>query len=319
MRASFPDAEAVRRRLRDQGALRVDLEPIRDGQGIVFPCLDGEEVFDFTPRDVRPVDYTGYLTGWSDDERSVAPRAHEVLGDIVVVKVPKELWERRSEVGDALLQFHRVRAVFHDGGVVGEFRTRDLSCIAGSGGSETTVTENGIRLTVDLARAYFSPRLATERARQLATMHPGEHVVDLFAGVGPLAVPAARLGCQVDAIDLNPAAVELARRNAAANSVDMAIHEGDARAMATSLPRADHVVMNLPHGAFDFLDVAARLRPRLIHYHEILMDEDLDGRRAEVEACLSDHGHAPTGTDVRRVRNYAPGQSHWAMEVRCAS
>lgn len=47
----------------------------------------------------------------------------------------------------------------------------------------------------------------------------GELVVDLFCGVGPLAVRAARKGAYVIANDLNPSCYEYLQKNTKINSV----------------------------------------------------------------------------------------------------
>ena len=82
-----------------------------------------------------------------------------------------------------------------------------------------------IKLTVDpSARSSFgSGRHATTRltARLLAThLVGGERVVDVGTGSGILAIAALRLGAaSVAATDIDPHAVELAKRNAATNGV----------------------------------------------------------------------------------------------------
>jgi len=323
VRVPRSQAEATRKRLLELDVLRIDLSVAREGDDVVFPVLDScgprmpTAPFEFTARDVRP---TSYLDLLPPEVRDGAPRAFEALGDIVVVKVPAEQWDHRATIGRALQEFHNARAVFHDQGVKDEFRVRDLLLIAGSGDPLTQVSENGIRLWVDLAQAYFSPRLAAERARVVAQVKPGEHVVDLFGGVAPLGVQAAIKGAFVDSVDLNPAAVALARRNAESNQVAgrLALHEGDARAVAAALAPADRVVMNLPHGAHAFLDVACRLvKPGgTVHYHEISTVDGLDKRERELKKEMAKLGRPVHAVSVRVVRNYSPVEAHFAFDLR---
>lgn len=330
VRAPRREAEATRKRLQELGVLRIDLEVAKDSDDILFPVADScgptlpTESWDFTARAVRTRSYTELLD-WPPELLDLAPRAFEQLGDIVVVKVPKELAEdpRPAQLGDALLRFHAARAVFHDKGVKGEFRTRDLVRIAGTGDSLTRVAENGVSLWVDLSRAYFSPRLATERHRVAALVRPGEHLVDLFGGVAPQGIQAARKGAAVDTIDLNPDAMPLAQRNVRDAGVEalpgrpplagqVAVHLGDARAVAARLAPADRVTMNLPHGAKHFLDVAASvLKPGgTLHYHEILAPQDVATRAAAVIAELKGHDWECRLSGTRVVRNYSPSEAH---------
>jgi ribosomal protein L11 methylase PrmA len=86
-------------------------------------------------------------------------------------------------------------------------------------------------------------------------------VLDVGCGSGVLAVAASRLGYRpVHAIDIDPAAVEETRRNAAANraSVDVSL----ADALASDLPPADVVVANITRETVEAL--APRLRCQLL-------------------------------------------------------
>lgn len=326
IRVPRAEAEATRRRLLELDVLRIDLAVARDGDDVIFPVQDtcGPQLpsvpFEFQPRAVRPTGYQDLL-GWPAELKALAPRAFDQVGDILIVKVPHELEDKTKELGRALLDFHpAARAAFHDRGVKDEYRVRDLVRIAGAGESLTQVNENGVRLWVDPAKAYFSPRLATERARLAALVRPGEHVIDLFGGVAPFAVQAARAGASVDCIDLNPAACDLARRNVVANGVEgrVRIHQGDARQVAATLPPADRIVMNLPHGAKAFLDVAARAaKPgATVHYHEILDPTQADQRARAVADELQHHGWPCRLMGHRVVRNYSPQEAHVAFDFR---
>lgn len=323
------EAERVRRLLQEAGVLRRDLQVDRDGELVVFPVasapsgLEGRR-HDFTAQPERPERYQDLLP-WPAEDRDDAPRAFDRLGDIAIVKVPERFWGRRGELGEALLRFHpNVRAVFHDGGVQGPFRTRDLTRIAGSGDTATVVQENGVRLHVDPARAYFSPRLADERARVVGMVRAGERVVDLFGGVAPFGVQAAKAGARVVSIDINPEAVALARRNAQENGVVIDVRQGDARELADALAaeagRFDRIVMNLPHAAKGFLDVAARLAApgARIHFHEILPDAGVEARGGSLVEALARLGCATTVAGVRHVRAYSASEGHYAFDLDVA-
>lgn len=85
----------------------------------------------------------------------------------------------------------------------------------------------------------------------------GERVLDYGCGSGILAIAAAKLGArQVDAVDLDPAAVETARANALANAVALTA------ALPDALPVADYdlVVANIL--AQPLIELAPRLARR---------------------------------------------------------
>ena len=325
IRVPRSQAEATRRRLLELDVLRIDLAVAKDGEDIVFPVVDtcGPQLptmqHDFEPRAVRPAAYQDLLR-WPDELKALAPRAFDQIGDLILVKVPHELEGHTKDLGRALLDFHPgARAAFQDRGVKDEFRVRDLVRIAGEGDALTQVNENKARLWVDPSKAYYSPRLASERARVAALAKPGERVIDLFGGVAPFGVQVALIGATVDSVDLNPAAIELARRNVTLNGVEgrVRLHLGDARAVAATLAPADRIVMNLPHGAKDFLDIAARVaKPRAtLHYHEIIAPERADARAREVADELGRHGWPCKPRGHRVVRNYSPVEAHIAFDL----
>jgi tRNA (guanine37-N1)-methyltransferase len=117
---------------------------------------------------------------------------------------------------------------------------------------------------VDVTRAYFSPRLSTEHSRVASSVENGETVIDLFAGVGPFAILAAKTheNVRVYAIDVNPQAVEFLKKNVALNRVDDKVFPilADARKIVEQRLSgiADRVIMNLPEKAIEYVDVACK-------------------------------------------------------------
>lgn len=313
------DAEATRRRLQEENLLRVDLKVQKEDGRIWLPVASGTPgavPHAFASRSSKPKSYWDLLPR---ELRDLAPRAFDQLGSLVLIKVPADFPDPAA-LGEALLAFvPAATGVFADGGVTGEYRTRDLQCLAGNPATLTCIKENGVQLWVDPAKAYFSPRLAHERQVVCATLRPGAVVLDLFGGVAPFSVQAAKQGATVTCNDLNPEAVVLARRNAKANHVEMVHHELDAfdliQQWVEAGQRADHVMMNLPHHAKMFLAAAKDVVAPggILHHHEILEIDDLPRRRQEILELL---GPNWTLTAERRVRAYAATMEHRAMDFR---
>jgi len=89
------------------------------------------------------------------------------------------------------------------------------------------------------------------------TLRGGERVLDYGCGSGILAITAAKLGArQVDAVDLDPAAVETARANALANAVALTV------ALPDALPVADYDVVVANILAQPLIELAAVLARR---------------------------------------------------------
>jgi tRNA (guanine37-N1)-methyltransferase len=206
------------------------------------------------------------------------PHAVDFVGDIAIIEIPPELKAYESTVGDAFLEAHgKMRTVLaKTGAVSGTYRLREFNVIAGEHKTKTIHKEHGCQYYVDLAKAYFSPRLSYEHKRVASLVKDGETVVDLFAGVGPFTVLIAKThkNIRVYAVDVNPDAIEYLRRNVRLNRVENKVHPilGNARQVVEERLAgiADRVIMNLPEKAMDFIDATCKaLKPSggIVHFY----------------------------------------------------
>ena len=207
------------------------------------------------------------------------PHAIDFVGDITVIEIPPELEDHKKTIGEAILKTHkRVDTVLAKSGAVeGIYRLREFEVIAGVKKTATIHKEHGCVYHVDLAKAYFSPRLSHEHNRVASQMKEGETVVDMFAGVGPFSILIAKKHekVKVYAIDVNPDAVEFLKRNIAVNRVEKKVMPllGDVRQVVRKqlIGVADRVIMNLPEKAIEYVDVACeaiKLEGGIMHYYE---------------------------------------------------
>jgi len=287
------EAEQRRRRLLEEGLLDRRFRPRPEGDAVLFPVTEK------VPGAVR-------CEFEAVPEQVDLPR-HELVGGIAIMQ------ENDPEGAEHLLasrpSLHTV--LFPTTAVEGEYRTRRFSVLAGTPTTRTRVTEYGHSFDVDLALAYFSARLSTERQRILGLVADGERVLDMFAGVGPFAITLARKAALVVAADLNPAAVHLLIENIALNRTGNVI---PMLADAGHLPRFgfppfDRIVMNLPMAAPDFLPAAVALCRDGGTIHLYALEE----RESE---CLSRIRAVTDGEVVeRQVRTYSPGKWHAVYDI----
>jgi tRNA (guanine37-N1)-methyltransferase len=209
------------------------------------------------------------------------PRALDIVGDIAIIEIPAELKAHESLIGEAILKTHKnVRTVLAKAGAVsGTYRLRSFEVIAGEHRTNTIHKEYGCQYHVDVAAAYFSPRLSHEHSRVASLVQKGETVVDLFAGVGPFSVLIAKKNwdARVYAVDINPEAAEFLKRNIRLNRVEnrvIPIQEDAKKAVEERLLGvADRVIMNLPEKAIEFVDTACRaVKPSggTVHYYAFI-------------------------------------------------
>ncbi len=322
------EGESVRKKLLEDGLLDQSLYVDKDQDFLYLPVLAALEGLpteerDFKEREREERDYKA-LVNVPDELRPLLPTAFDTLGDIAIVRLSDELLPYAREVGDALRSaFPRLRSVFLDHGVIGEFRVLDLEVIAGEDVSETVHTEYGLRFKVDPRKAYFNPRLSNERRRIASLVREGETVVDMFSGVGPFAIMIAKLSRPgvVYAIDLNPEAVQLMRENVELNKVKGVVPlEGDARQWVFDLPCSDRVIMNLPHSAIDFFaDALTRLKlGGVMHLYHIC-------DRNDFPQVLEELKQKAFGMSVRlevlrseELKTYSPSSSVYSADLLLA-
>ncbi len=102
------------------------------------------------------------------------------------------------------------------------------------------------------AWALFTPlaTFTTPAAASLvdfAEIRSGESVLDVACGTGVVAVTAARRGARVRGLDLSPALLEDARRNAAVIGADIEFLEGDVEALPYADASFDVVLSQFGH------------------------------------------------------------------------
>ncbi|WP_445474465.1 class I SAM-dependent methyltransferase [Methanococcoides methylutens] len=245
---------------------------------------------------------------------------YEIVGDIALIEADEPEAQR---IADALLKVHKhVKTVLGAvSAVEGEFRTRRFKVLAGEQRTETVHKDHGCKYKVDLARAYFTPRLSTERQRIVSQIGENDVVLDMFAGVGPYSIPIAKKCKKVIAMDKNPDAIHFLKENVKLNSIgNIEVLEGDANEIARNFEGiADHVLMNLPHSADAFLDAAIYVTALqgVIHYYGMTHEDDLfDSSIGLIEAAAKKVGRSIEVVECRTVRSYAPHQYNVCIEVR---
>ena len=246
--------------------------------------------------------------------------SYERLGDIAIVDEDDP--ERASALAEALMESAiPVASVLNRASKIrGTERVRDWEILAGEA-TEAVHREYGCSFALDLADVYFSPRLATERHRVIEQVRESEHVFDMFAGVGPFAIPAAKRGATVVGVDINDRAIEYLRENAARNDVTDRVTaiRGDVRDVSAEYEGwADRILMNLPHSADEFLDTAVVLAGEecILHYYDIQSDEDPYGPGEKAIRATAEPQYDVTVETRHTVRSYAPHELNVVLDVR---
>ncbi|MEW5996191.1 MAG: class I SAM-dependent methyltransferase family protein [Candidatus Micrarchaeota archaeon] len=325
--------EEMRRKLSSAGILDEGYFPFHDEKYVYFPVKRGLRGYKMVEIEARKREvrksFREMLAGIAGKEAGGILSSYDVIGDIAVLEIPENLRAKGEEIADALLKANRnVKAVLRkEGGMEGEYRVRRFAFLAGEKRTETTYAEHGVRMRLDLAKVYFSPRLSHERGRVAGKVKPGENVLVMFAGVGPFALVIAKKqkDAKVYGIELNPDAVRYFEGNIKLNGMQGRVEavRGDVREVVPGrfAGVADRVLMPLPKSAEDFLGVAllAARKGAIIHFYTFVNRKG--GKEAAVKKALEAGKRAGRGIEIlesREVRPFSPGTVQVVVDFRAA-
>jgi tRNA (guanine37-N1)-methyltransferase len=319
------EAEAVRRELLAQGVLRKGAAIARVGElvylpvttaAIRHPTVEHEFREAFTPirsyKDVARV--PSHL-------RESLPTSFDVVGDIAILRIPEDLREYEAEIADAVLRAHSsLKVVAADEGVKGPLRIRSLRVLSGPPRTDTVHREFGLSYGVDVARAYFSPRLGSERIRVAGQVRPGEVVVDMFSGVGPYAILIGkrRQPAVVHAFDANPDAFRYLEENLRRNRADRVRPRlGDGIALLALVDPPHRIIVDYPSGPDTAFQAALlRILPGgTIHYYAILESVEREDRGHALVDAAKSIGRDAKITAMREVHGWSPTQGLYVFDV----
>jgi tRNA wybutosine-synthesizing protein 2 len=250
---------------------------------------------------------------------AVIPKKRQILGDIIIIALRKELESRKAEIGKALLSFYpRCSTVLLDRGITGQIRKPDREIIAGER-TETVHRENGCLFKLDAMRIMYSQGNLAEKKR-MSKLGRDETIVDMFAGIGYFSIPMAvhSKPRKIFAIEINPVAFDYLKENVKLNKVDEIIEPvpGDCAAV-TPIGIADRVIMGYLN-AHEYLEqgIRALLPGGIIHYHEAV-PEAIERRPVKrVIEAAGKHKRIVKIIGVRRVKKYSPGVWHMVVDAR---
>ena len=319
-------AEDVRGLLTSSSLLNRDAKIKADGDHVLLPILsDNFEDYDVIDADLKPADtkerdYRN-IVSIPYELRDALPNSYDIIGNIAVVKFPDELIPYANAIGDAMLRVSSsLRAVLMDTGVKGDFRIRDVRIIAGSGTSETIHREFGVTMSVDPVKAYFNPRLSTERMRIASMVKDGEIVIDMFAGVAPFPLVIAKYAkpSVIYSIDMNKDAVDLMHRNIKMNKICSIVPIcGDSGEVIKELPMADRIIMNLPQTADSFLPYTiSRLKDGgTVHMYKIMDRGSSEGTMSKLVDEMHSLGHRIRVSRMAELKTYSPTMSVYVADI----
>ena len=245
--------------------------------------LPGEELakFDVKEDNFGITDVLLSYDNWRADEilKSILPKEEEGLtsyskiGHIVHINLRDHLLSYKDLIGQVLLdKVVGCKTVVNKSATIDNtYRNFQFELLCGESAYQVETKENGVYFQFDFSKVYWNPRLSTEHERIVQILKPGDVLYDVFAGVGPFAVPAAKKKCHVLANDLNPESFKWLQHNMKRNKClsQAQVFNKDGRDFILNEIKEDllkrwllantdsdykiHITMNLPAMAVEFL------------------------------------------------------------------
>ncbi len=315
------NAQKVKQFISKNNLFDVNYQPLKELDHIYFPLCKKMKIpsakivntkFTFKRKDT-PVTIEDLLKGkLTKKELENFPRSQEVVGEIMILEVPKELSSKERLIAEAYLkQNKKISTVVKKTKIhSGVFRTRKVKIIAGKKTKETIHFENGVKIKLHLEKTYFSARSGNERLRLAKLVKKNEEVLVMFSGAGPFPLVIGKKSPlkMVYGIELNPLAHQYAVENVMLNRLDdkIKIFNGDVRKIIPKMRKKfDRIAMPLPKTGEDFLNIALSKSKigTTIHLYSFLDEKDLAKESIRIKKICVRFGHK-----VRVLRKVKCGQ-----------
>lgn len=211
------------------------------------------------------------------------PSSFETIGHVAHLNITEELLPYKNTIAKVIYDknYPRIRTIVNKvGSITNEFRVPKFEVLAGENDMVTEVKQYGARFKLDYGLVYWNSRLEHEHMRLVSLFQPGETICDMFAGIGPFAIPAAQKGCVVYANDLNPDSARFLKINAEINKVEdrIFIYNKDAREFVSE-------VMEVPLEG-NLLETCASIH-RVSDQVNVSIDREIEPDNKK-EACAND-------------------------------
>lgn len=193
----------------------------------VFKEILDQTTIDFIPYTLR-LDYDY----WKSEEILAAvlpeellneiPCGFTIVGHVAHLNIRDQYLPYKKMIGQVVLDKNsKIRTVVNKLDAIDTvFRTFSMEVLAGDNDFMVEQSESNCRFRFDFSKVYWNSRLHTEHDRLIKKFKKGEAVCDVFAGVGPFAVPAGKNEVLVFANDLNPESHKYLVENIKLNKVE---------------------------------------------------------------------------------------------------
>jgi tRNA (guanine37-N1)-methyltransferase len=226
LKVLLKDAQRWKEYLINNGLFDSQYSLTKDGTYIYYPV---KKRFDILKRNVEFVESRLKRRIIKQDLKStlkdeLSPKelvflrsAHDVVGDIAILEIPKELIKKEKIIAQKLLDTNQnIKTVLKKSSShTGRFRTQKMKHLGGEKRKKTIYKENNSIMELDVEKVYFSARLSNERKRINSMIRKGEEVLVMFSGCAPYPLVFSKNSeaMNITGIEINPEGHKYAIRN----------------------------------------------------------------------------------------------------------
>lgn len=243
----------------------------------------------------------------------------DILGSIAIIDVEPKF--AKLFANSVLRANKNVGTVLRKGGALsGRYRKRSYIFVSGKRSYRARYKENGCIFEFDVRRTFFSNRLAYERKRIVDLSKNGEHVIVMFAGVGPFAIEIAKKNSRskIIAVELNKYAYKYMLENIRINKVKNVVPVlADANKISVKYgDYADRIIMPLPKDSHRFLNsaITAARNNCIIHYYAFDGTDEYSGALAAIRSTVKEFDAGFRVVNKRVVRPYSADTSEVVID-----
>ncbi|XP_078443285.1 S-adenosyl-L-methionine-dependent methyltransferases superfamily protein [Wolffia australiana] len=208
------------------------------------------------------------------------PSSFETIGHVAHLNITSDLLPYKDIIARVIYDKNqpRIKTVVNKvGTITNEFRVPKFEVLAGKADMVTEVKQYGATFRLDYGLVYWNSRLEHEHIRLVSLFRKGDIICDMFCGIGPFSIPAAKKCCIVYANDLNPDSIHYLKINAKINKVEgnLFAYNQDAREFIRDL-------MQVPEEP-DFLSEPLKTEDPVENKSntEMIVDPDTNGQNAK--------------------------------------
>ena len=208
------------------GKIHMNPEVIQEWKDLPTETL---EEFNLTSSSFKLEDIEFTYQNWKADEliKAIIPEGIEPatsfskIGHILHMNLKDNLLPYKTAIAQIFMdKTPGCRTVINKAqSIDNTFRNFQIDLLVGDPDYQVQTKENGVVFEFDFSTVYWNPRLSTEHERLVAKLNPNDVFYDVFAGVGPFAVPAGKKRVNVLANDLNPHSFKWLEHNVKRNKV----------------------------------------------------------------------------------------------------